>query len=48
MPKIRLKNVQFGEQAESEMKQYVLDNAKFWFERTRNYRENVLMENAKT
>ena len=48
MPLVRPSKIQFGADAEEALWQYVVDNARHWLSRTKNFRENKLKEFAKT
>lgn len=47
MPKVRLIKTEFGKDPTEAMWKYVIDNTKFWLQRTKNYRENTLQDYAK-
>lgn len=47
MPLVTPKKIQFGEEPEKALQDYVIDNTRYWLARTKNYRETKLKEFAR-
>lgn len=47
MPRVRLNKVQFGTDGNAAMWKYVEDNARYWLDKTRNFRTNTLKRYAR-
>lgn len=47
MPRVRLNKVQFGQDGNAQMWQYVEDNCHYWLDKTRHFRTNTLKKYAR-